>query len=49
MQKPTKETDLPSPTITYADTSSYTEASREGTPSADIMSSSKPHIKPRGM
>ena len=26
MQKPTKETDLPSPTITYADTSSYTEA-----------------------
>lgn len=26
MQKPTKETDLPSPTIIYADTSSYREA-----------------------
>lgn len=24
--QPTEETDLPSPTITYADTSSYTEA-----------------------
>ena len=30
MQKPTKETDLQSPTITYADTSSYTEAFPEG-------------------